>query len=61
VAGHGPALHPVGAVCRHPGDGGLPRHGLVPFVAINFFVDLLYAASDPRLRLDRAQVGMAGG
>jgi peptide/nickel transport system permease protein len=31
------------------------------FVAINFFVDLLYAAIDPRLRLDRAQVGMAGG
>jgi len=28
VAGHGPALHPVGAVRRHPGDGGLPGHGL---------------------------------
>jgi len=31
------------------------------FVAINFFVDLLYAAIDPRLRLDRARLGMAGG
>ena len=31
------------------------------FVAINFFVDLLYSAIDPRLRLDRAQVGTAGG
>ena len=31
------------------------------FVTINFFVDLLYAAIDPRLRLDRAQVGMASG
>ena len=31
------------------------------FVAINFFVDLLYAAIDPRLRLDRAQLGTAGG
>jgi len=31
------------------------------FVTINFFVDLLYAAIDPRLRLDRAQVGTAGG
>ena len=31
------------------------------FVAINFFVDLLYAAIDPRLRLDRAGLGMAGG
>ena len=31
------------------------------FVAINLVVDLLYAAVDPRLRLDRAQVGMAGG
>ncbi len=24
VAGHGPALHPGGAVRRHPGDGGVP-------------------------------------
>jgi hypothetical protein len=31
------------------------------FVTINFFVDLLYAAIDPRLRLDRARVGTAGG
>ena len=31
------------------------------FVIINFFVDLLYAAIDPRLRLDRAQLGTAGG
>jgi len=31
------------------------------FVTINFFVDLLYAAIDPRLRLDRAQLGTAGG
>ena len=31
------------------------------FVAINFFVDLLYAAIDPRLRLDRAQLGTANG
>ena len=31
------------------------------FVAINFFVDLLYAAIDPRLRLDRARLGTAGG
>jgi peptide/nickel transport system permease protein len=31
------------------------------FVAINFFVDLLYAAIDPRLRVDRAQLGTAGG
>ena len=31
------------------------------FVVINFFVDLLYAAIDPRLRLDRAQLGTAGG
>jgi peptide/nickel transport system permease protein len=31
------------------------------FVIINFFVDLLYAAIDPRLRLDRARVGTAGG
>ncbi|MGQ0582005.1 MAG: ABC transporter permease [Reyranella sp.] len=31
------------------------------FVAINFFVDLLYATIDPRLRLDRAQLGTAGG
>jgi peptide/nickel transport system permease protein len=30
------------------------------FVTINFFVDLLYAAIDPRLRLDRAQLGTAG-
>src|SRR6266581_4103632 len=27
------------------------------FVIINFFVDLLYAAIDPRLRLDRARLG----
>jgi peptide/nickel transport system permease protein len=31
------------------------------FVAIDFFVDLLHAAIDPRLRLDRAQLGTAGG
>jgi peptide/nickel transport system permease protein len=31
------------------------------FVIINFFVDLLYAAIDPRLRLDRTRLGMAGG
>jgi ABC-type dipeptide/oligopeptide/nickel transport system permease component len=31
------------------------------FVTINFFVDRLYAAIDPRLRLDRAQLGTAGG
>jgi len=31
------------------------------FVTINFFVDLLYAAIDPRLRLDRARLGTAGG
>ena len=31
------------------------------FVTINFFVDLLYAAIDPRLRLDRTRLGMAGG
>jgi len=31
------------------------------FVAINFFVDLLCATIDPRLRLDRAQLGTAGG
>ncbi|MBX9945621.1 MAG: ABC transporter permease [Reyranella sp.] len=31
------------------------------FVAINFFVDLLYATIDPRLRLDRARLGTAGG
>ena len=31
------------------------------FVIINFSVDLLYAAIDPRLRLDRAQLGTAGG
>jgi peptide/nickel transport system permease protein len=31
------------------------------FVAINFFVDLLYAAIDPRLRIDRARLGTAGG
>jgi peptide/nickel transport system permease protein len=31
------------------------------FVIINFFVDLLYAAIDPRLRLDRARLGTAGG
>ncbi|MDP2372411.1 ABC transporter permease [Reyranella sp.] len=31
------------------------------FVAINFLVDLLYATIDPRLRLDRAQLGTAGG
>jgi peptide/nickel transport system permease protein len=31
------------------------------FVAINFFVDLLYAAIDPRLRVDRARLGTAGG
>ena len=31
------------------------------FVIINLVVDLLYYAVDPRLRLDRAQVGMAGG
>ena len=31
------------------------------FVTINFFVDLLYAAIDPRLRVDRARLGTAGG
>ena len=31
------------------------------FVVINFFVDLLYAAIDPRLRVDRARLGTAGG
>jgi peptide/nickel transport system permease protein len=31
------------------------------FVTINFLVDLLYAAIDPRLRLDRARLGTAGG
>ena len=31
------------------------------FVIINLFVDLLYAAIDPRLRLDRARLGTAGG
>jgi peptide/nickel transport system permease protein len=31
------------------------------FVTINFLVDLLYATIDPRLRLDRAQLGTAGG
>jgi len=31
------------------------------FVIINFFVDLLYAAIDPRLRVDRARLGTAGG
>ncbi len=31
------------------------------FVTINFFVDLLYAFIDPRLRLDRARLGTAGG
>ena len=31
------------------------------FVAINFFVDLLYATIDPRLQLDRAGLGTAGG
>jgi len=31
------------------------------FVAINFMVDLLYVAIDPRLRVDRARVGTAGG
>ena len=30
------------------------------FVTINFFVDLLYAAIDPRLRLDRAPAGHGG-
>ena len=31
------------------------------FVTINFFVDLLYAAIGPRLRLGRARLGTAGG
>ncbi len=31
------------------------------FVSINFFVDLLYASIDPRLRVDRARLGTAGG
>lgn len=31
------------------------------FVTINFAVDLLYATIDPRLRLDRARLGTAGG
>ena len=31
------------------------------FVSINFLVDLLYATIDPRLRVDRARLGTAGG
>ncbi|MCA0301217.1 MAG: ABC transporter permease [Proteobacteria bacterium] len=31
------------------------------FVSINFLVDLLYVTIDPRLRVDRARLGTAGG
>jgi hypothetical protein len=55
VAGHGPALHPGGAVRRHPGDGGLPVLISLIFVVINLVVDLLYFAVDPRLRVDDRQ------
>ena len=53
VAGHGPAVHPGGAVRRHPGDGGLPVLIALIFVVINLVVDLLYFAVDPRLRIEQ--------
>ena len=60
VAGHGPAVHPGGAVRRHPGDGGLSVLIALIFVVINLVVDLLYFVVDPRLRGRAARRGARG-
>ena len=53
VARHGAAVHPGGAVRRHPGDGGLPLPDRrSSSSSINLVVDMLYYVVDPRLRIE---------